>query len=117
MTLANLFTSKSKFQILSTLSTRATPIHLRALSELANVSLRSTQLAVAALEKLGAILRSLDGNRVSFRLNPTSIHYRELREFFSAINCREIEKRAKGYSAGSTLFQTLDQLHSFSSKR
>ncbi len=116
MSLADIFSSKSKFKIVAALSIRSTPIHLRALSELLGVPLRSVQLAVASLEELQVISRSSEMNQVSFVINRDNPYFSQLRELFLTSRNKEIEKRAQEYSIDRLLLSTVNELCNFNSK-
>ena len=110
MELSNLFSSASKYRILRTLCGRRSPIHLRALAELADVQLRSAQIAVKGLIREKVVTKTLAANRCMLALNPQNEYACHLRTHFKAEQERLIAARASRYENVSELFNRVHEL-------
>ena len=89
-------------------------MHLRALAELAEVQLRSAQLAVSQLVKEKVLTREAKGNRVYFSLNQSSLFCPDLSAHFQAEKSRELQARAKLTNAPAALLERIHQLRMLS---
>lgn len=110
MDLSHLFSSSSKYRILQALSARSTPLHLRALAEVANVQLRSAQLAVAALLKEKVVTKVSQENRSMITLNLRSKYAEHLRSFFKMEQKRLIAARSETYNESQNILERIDEL-------
>ena len=108
MDLSYLFSSKSKYKILRVLCKRTLPIHLRALAELADIQVRSAQLALESLLKEEVITKTKEANRVNFFLNPYNNYTVYLCEHFADEEKRKISARAEKYTYTA---KTLEKVH------
>jgi hypothetical protein len=114
MELSHLFSSASKYRILRTLSIRNTPIHLRGLVELADVQLRSAQIAVEKLIRDAIVTKTKQKNRSMLSLNPHSQYATQLRAHFKAEEERRNAARALQYKNVSELLERIHELRMLS---
>ena len=110
MELSLLFTSSCKYRLLRALSNRDSPIHLRGLAELADVQLRSAQLAVGGLVKDGVIKKRRHGNRSELTLNSRSQYAGPLRQHFRAEQERGLTARAADYKDLTQILKQVDEI-------
>ena len=114
MEMSRLFSSSSKYRILRTLSRRFTPIHMRALADLAEVQIRAAQLAVAGLLKDGVVVKSRQANRCMYTLDPRSQFVDHLRRYFKGEQERQTSMRAQQYRDWGGVLERVHELRMLS---
>lgn len=110
MEISELFTSSAKYKILGVLSSRRSPIHLRAIAEISGVQIRSAQLAIRSLNDDKILRMTREGNRTLYTLNQKSELCLPLREHFSDEQARILAKRAKSYPPVGQLLERIHEL-------
>lgn len=114
MDAGNLFTSKAKYRVLGVLSRRNTPIHLRELTELAQIHLRSCQLAVQSFLEMKLLIKERELNRVTFMLNDRHPMASTLRHYFQEESLRHVEKRSQEERVPVDLLERIHELRMLS---
>lgn len=95
--LSDIFSSRTRTEVLSILVEQSEPIHLRALAELSTVAIRAIQEAVEDLVRERLVRRSKQGRRVCFALNQGHPDYPLICAIVRTANEHFLEQRARSY--------------------
>ncbi len=109
-TLVDVFSSKAKFKLLSTLYTLKSGANLRFLSELSQINLRSAQLALKHLKQNNLVRVKTRANETHYTLNSTHDLYEPLTAVFDALRAYELKQtRNICKQKADTVFEFIDQ--------
>ena len=93
--LSELFAYPSRTEILETLFYQPGELGLRQIAAVADVHVRSAELALADLQRARLVSRRRRGNRVMFALDRRHLAYPLIRDVFMAAETRRIKDRAE----------------------
>ncbi len=114
MDISHLFSSTTKYKLLRTLSTRSSPIHLRALVDVTAVPLRSAQLAIHSFTEQKLLSLSKESNRVYIKLNDKNPYAIVLQNFFQNDMKRQLRERSQKYTHQGSLLTRIHELRMLS---
>jgi DNA-binding transcriptional ArsR family regulator len=97
--LADIFSSRSRTEVLEILAEHNEPVHLRAIVELSSVSLRAIQEALEVLYAEGILRKRKKGNKVLFSLNTKHQAYSLICNVAQCSREHYLESRAVTYAA------------------
>jgi len=96
--LSDIFSSRSRTEVLEILAEHSEAVHLRAIAELSSVSVRAIQEALADLYSERVIQKKKNGNRTLFSLNQKHAAYSLICEVTDCSRQHYLETRAKTYA-------------------
>ena len=106
---SDIFSSRSKYKILRILSLRSTAIHLRALSEITGLQVRSVQVALKGLEAKEVVTSTWEGNKKMYSINQMSLYESQLIRHFTEERDRRIETRSKELALPKSFLENIHQ--------
>lgn len=93
--LSELFAYPSRTEVLETLFYQPGELGLRQIATVANVYVRSAELALGDLHRAGLVRRRRRGNRLMFALNRRHLAYQLIHDVFRAAEARRLKDRAE----------------------